>query len=65
MTGRSSSLLPRAAFLCFAIRRRWPKYLPRAEWIRVPGNHLSMLIGRNAVRLAAEITEQLKRVAQA
>jgi thioesterase domain-containing protein len=42
----------------------WPKYLPRAEWIRVPGNHLSMLIGRNAVRLAAEITERMKRVVQ-
>jgi thioesterase domain-containing protein len=41
----------------------WPKYLPRAEWISVPGNHLSMLLGRNAVRLAAEITEQMKQVA--
>jgi len=42
----------------------WPKYLPRAEWIRVPGNHLSMLIGRNAVRLAAKITEQMKQFEQ-
>jgi thioesterase domain-containing protein len=43
----------------------WPKYLPNAKWIRVPGNHLSMLIGRNAVRLAGEISECLKQVAPA
>ena len=43
----------------------WPKYLPNAKWIRVPGNHLSVLIGRNAVRLAGEISECLKQVAPA
>jgi thioesterase domain-containing protein len=41
----------------------WPKYLPNAEWIRLPGDHLSMMIGRNAVRLAKEISERLKQVA--
>jgi len=43
----------------------WPKYLPNAKWIRVPGNHLSMLIGRNAVRLAGAISDCLKQVAPA
>ena len=41
----------------------WPKYLPNAEWLRLPGNHLSLMIGRNAVRLAKEISERLKQVA--
>jgi hypothetical protein len=41
----------------------WPKYLPRAKWIRLPGDHHSILLGRKAVRLAAEITEQMKQVA--
>jgi thioesterase domain-containing protein len=39
--------------------RVWPKYLPNAEWTRVPGNHLSMILGRNAVFLAAEISRRL------
>jgi thioesterase domain-containing protein len=43
----------------------WPKYLPNAEWIRLPANHLSMMIGRHAVHLAVEISERLKRVAPA
>jgi thioesterase domain-containing protein len=43
----------------------WPKYLPNAEWIRLPGNHLSMMIGRHAVLLAGEISERLKQVAPA
>jgi thioesterase domain-containing protein len=43
----------------------WPKYLPNAKWIRVPGNHLSVLIGRNAIRLAGEISECLKQAAPA
>jgi thioesterase domain-containing protein len=43
-------------------RSVWPRYLPRAEWIRVPGDHLSMLVGRNAARLAAELTDRIMRV---
>jgi thioesterase domain-containing protein len=39
----------------------WPKYLERVEWIRLSGDHLSILLGRNAVRLAAEIIERMKR----
>ncbi|HEX4183061.1 MAG TPA: thioesterase domain-containing protein [Caulobacteraceae bacterium] len=39
----------------------WPKYLPRAEWISVPGNHLSIMVGRHAARLAREISERLRR----
>jgi thioesterase domain-containing protein len=41
----------------------WPKYLPRAKWVRLPGDHHSILLGRRAVRLAAEITEQMEQVA--
>jgi thioesterase domain-containing protein len=41
----------------------WPKYLPRAEWIRLPGDHFSLLIGRNAARLAAEITKRMRQIA--
>jgi thioesterase domain-containing protein len=40
----------------------WPRYLPNAKWIRVPGNHLSVLTGRHAVRLAQEISKCLKQV---
>ena len=43
----------------------WPRYLPNAKWIRVPGNHLSVLTGRNAVRLAQEISQCLKQVTAA
>ena len=41
----------------------WPKYLPRAEWIHLPGDHFSLLIGRRAARLAAEITKRMRQVA--
>lgn len=41
----------------------WPKYLPRAEWIRLPGDHYSFLIGRNANRLAEEFAKRMKQVA--
>jgi thioesterase domain-containing protein len=43
----------------------WPRYLPNAEWVSVPGNHLSILIGRHAVRLAAEISGRLRQTAPA
>jgi thioesterase domain-containing protein len=45
--------------------RVWRKYLPAAEWISVPGNHLSILIGRHAARLADEISVRLKPEAPA
>jgi thioesterase domain-containing protein/aryl carrier-like protein len=38
----------------------WPKYLPRTEWIRVPGDHLSMLIGRNAIHLATALAARMR-----
>jgi thioesterase domain-containing protein len=43
-------------------REVWPVYLPNAEWVRVPGNHLSMMVGRNAAVLACEISQRLKRI---
>lgn len=43
----------------------WPKYLPHAEWIRVPGNHLSMMFGRKAAWLADAISVRLKQAAGA
>jgi thioesterase domain-containing protein len=43
----------------------WPRYLPGAEWISVPGNHLSIMIGRHAARLAVEISERLRQAAPA
>jgi thioesterase domain-containing protein len=44
-------------------RRVWPQRLPNAEWVRVPGNHLSVLVGRNAASLAAEISTRLRAAA--
>jgi thioesterase domain-containing protein len=41
-------------------KRVWPKYLPGAEWVSVPGNHLSIMLGRHAARLAREISERLR-----
>jgi thioesterase domain-containing protein len=41
----------------------WPKYLPNAEWIRVPGDHVSTMFGRYAAKLAAEISARLQREA--
>ena len=40
-------------------RQVWPKYLPHAEWIPVPGNHINAMFGRYAVRLAAEVSDRL------
>jgi thioesterase domain-containing protein len=37
----------------------WPPYLPRAEWIVLPGNHLTIIHGRHAARLASEIVKRL------
>jgi thioesterase domain-containing protein len=43
------------------LEKVWPKYLPNAEWIHLPGNHLTMMLGRNAARLAQEITKRLSQ----
>lgn len=40
-------------------RALWRPYLPQAEWVAIRGNHLSMIIGRNARTLAAEISSRL------
>jgi thioesterase domain-containing protein len=39
----------------------WPKYLPNAEWVRVAGNHVTAVFGRNAAQLAAGISARLAR----
>jgi len=41
-------------------RKLWQKYLPNAEWLTVPGNHTSMIMGRHAKHLAGEMTKRLK-----
>ena len=41
----------------------WPKYLPHTDWISVPGDHYSILLGRRAAHLAAEITKRMRQVA--
>jgi thioesterase domain-containing protein len=38
----------------------WPRYLSDVEWVSVPGNHLSMIVGRYAKQLAEEMTKRLK-----
>jgi len=45
-------------------RQVWPKYLPNAEWVPIPGNHINSMFGRYAARLASEISERLKRPRQ-
>jgi thioesterase domain-containing protein len=40
-------------------RHVWTPYLGNADWIEVPGTHLSMLVGKNAKALAAYIGERL------
>lgn len=37
----------------------WRPYLPNAEWVHMRGNHLSIVVGRNAHRLAGEISQRL------
>lgn len=41
----------------------WQRYLPKAEWIDTPGNHLSMMMGRNARVLANYLDEKLETAA--
>lgn len=35
--------------------RLWKPYLPKAEWVSTPGNHLSMIVARNGRRIAARM----------
>jgi thioesterase domain-containing protein len=35
--------------------RYWSKYLSQVEWVPVPGNHITMMIGRHAQRLAEAV----------
>lgn len=37
----------------------WRPYLSNAEWIRMKGNHLSIVVGRNARLLAGEISRRI------
>jgi thioesterase domain-containing protein len=43
----------------------WPKYLRNAEWVRVPGDHVSTMFGRNAAKLGARISARLQENAPA
>jgi thioesterase domain-containing protein len=38
----------------------WPRYFSDVEWVTVPGNHVSMMVGRHAKHLAEEMTRRLK-----
>lgn len=38
----------------------WPRYLSNVEWVTVPGNHVSMIVGRYAKQLADEMTKRLR-----
>jgi thioesterase domain-containing protein len=40
-------------------RAIWQPYLPNAEWIKVAGNHQSMIVGRNARAVAAILDSKL------
>lgn len=42
------------------VREIWPALLPSADFITVPGNHLSMMIGRNAKKLGADVSRRLR-----
>ncbi|MGQ3211467.1 MAG: thioesterase domain-containing protein [Shinella sp.] len=40
-------------------RAIWPRFLPRAEWVDMRGNHQSVIVGRNAEILARDISRRL------
>ena len=46
----------RANSISCSPRLYWSKYLPDVEWVEVPGDHITMMIARNAARLTAEVT---------
>jgi len=37
----------------------WGRFLPHADWVDVPGNHQSMIVGRNASTLGGELSKRL------
>ncbi|SCB07920.1 thioesterase domain-containing protein [Rhizobium multihospitium] len=37
----------------------WGRFLVHADWVDVPGNHQSMIVGRNAAALARELNQRL------
>lgn len=39
----------------------WGRFLAHADWVDVPGNHQSMIVGRNAGALARELGKHLMR----
>ncbi|TXI08020.1 MAG: thioesterase [Rhizobium sp.] len=39
----------------------WGRFLGRADWVDVSGNHQSMIVGRNAGGLARDLNERLAR----
>lgn len=41
-------------------KRIWSPFLPEARWVAVSGNHLSMIVGRNARKLAAVMDMHLR-----
>ncbi|PYE28931.1 thioesterase superfamily protein [Rhizobium sp. PP-CC-3A-592] len=41
-------------------KRIWKTYLPEARWVSVSGNHLSMIVARNARKLAAVMDMHLR-----
>lgn len=41
-------------------RPSWQPFLPQAEWVDVPGNHLSMLVGRRGRTLGALVGKHIQ-----
>ncbi len=37
----------------------WPRYLSDIEWVTVPGTHITMMVGRYAAKLTAEVARRL------
>lgn len=37
----------------------WPRYLSNIEWVPVPGTHITMMVGRYAGKLTAEVSKRL------
>ncbi len=44
-------------------KRIWDRILPDAEWVDVPGNHQSIMVGRHARALAADLSRRLSQLA--
>ena len=41
-------------------QKYWPAYLSHVDWVPVPGNHITMMVGRYAVKLTAEVSARLR-----